>query len=81
MRAPYICQAQSINLFFDAEVDESGSAHTSLRYMFEAHVNAWLMGLKSLYYVRSRSVLKNDSVGRAAIRKAIETGGDCQACQ
>lgn len=44
-RAYYICQAQSVNLFF-----ESG---TNAAALSEAHYRAWEWGVKSLYYLRS----------------------------
>jgi len=45
-RQEYICQAQSLNLFFDADEDEE--------YIAEVHREAILNpGIKSLYYMRT----------------------------
>lgn len=46
-RQPFIDQAQSVNLFFHT--------YASDQYIFEVHVMAWKLGLKSLYYYRTRS--------------------------
>lgn len=51
-RQKFICQGQSLNLFFSADVDP--------QYFHEVHVRAWEGGLNTLYYVRSSSVLKAD---------------------
>lgn len=53
-RQPFICQAQSLNLFLPADVDT--------KTMHQVHMRAWKLGLKSLYYLRSSSV-KATSVG------------------
>lgn len=80
-RQPYICQAQSLNLFFDvAPTAEDPAPGVSMRYLFDAHVLAWKAGVKSLYYLRTRTVLKADSTARAAIRRRIETE-ECAVCQ
>jgi ribonucleoside-diphosphate reductase alpha chain len=48
-RQPFICQGQSLNLFVDPEA--------SAEYLFKLHLSAWKMGLKSLYYLKSSSLL------------------------
>lgn len=53
-RQPFICQAQSLNLFLPANV--------STKTLHQTHFRAWELGLKSLYYLRSSSV-KATSVG------------------
>jgi len=56
-RQPYICQGQSLNLFFDANEDEQW-IHEVHKYAFEQKL------LKSLYYVRTMagiSASKSDS--------------------
>ena len=46
IRQKYICQAQSLNLFFAADEDET--------YISEVHKEAFLdPNIKSLYYLRS----------------------------
>lgn len=48
-RQPFICQGQSLNLFVDPEADAA--------YLMRLHLSAWKMGLKSLYYLKSSSLL------------------------
>lgn len=63
-RQPYICQAQSINLFFRPDV--------RIEYLHYIHLMAWIMGLKSLYYCRSDTVKKADKVGKKVERERID---------
>ena len=63
-RQEYICQAQSINLFFTPDVD--------VEYLHYAHLLAWQTGLKSLYYCRSDSIRKADKLGKSVERQRIE---------
>jgi ribonucleoside-diphosphate reductase alpha chain len=53
-RAQYICQAQSVNLFFPGDV--------SKQELHETHFRAWQKGSKSLYYCRSTSIQRADKV-------------------
>ena len=53
-RSEYVCQAQSINLFFPGDV--------SKKELHETHFRAWQKGLKSLYYCRSTSIQRADKV-------------------
>lgn len=55
-RQRFIDQAQSINLFFPADVDP--------RWFNKIHMEAWRSGIKSLYYCRTGSVLKGDIASR-----------------
>jgi ribonucleoside-diphosphate reductase alpha chain len=55
-RGIYIDQAQSLNLFFPANVDP--------RWLYKIHLEAWKKGLKTLYYLRSSSILKGDVASR-----------------
>lgn len=79
-RTPFVCQAQSLNLFFDVAPRADGTSGVSMKYLFDVHVGAWAAGVKSLYYLRSRSILKADSTERQAIRRRIETE-ECAVCQ
>lgn len=63
-RQPYICQAQSLNLFFDPT--------TNVELLHLVHLTAWQSGLKSLYYCRSDNMRKADKVGKRVIRERIE---------
>lgn len=56
-RAPYICQAQSLNVFLPADVHK--------RDLHMLHFTAWKKGVKSLYYCRSKSVQRAESAHAA----------------
>jgi ribonucleoside-diphosphate reductase alpha chain len=47
-RTPFICQAQSLNVFLPANVHK--------RTLHQLHLMAWKRGVKSLYYCRSKSI-------------------------
>ncbi len=54
-RAPFIDQAQSLNLFIPADVDKWDLAML--------HFQAWEKGIKSLYYLRSKSIQRAGFAG------------------
>ena len=54
-RTPYIDQAQSLNLFIPADVDKWD--------LLMLHYRAWELGIKSLYYLRSKSVQRAGFAG------------------
>ncbi len=54
-RTPYIDQAQSLNLYIPADVDKWDLAML--------HFQAWEKGIKSLYYLRSKSVQRAGFAG------------------
>lgn len=66
-RQEFIDQAQSLNLFFGADVDP--------KYFHKIHWTAWERGLKTLYYCRTTTVIKGDVASRQAEDK------DCKACE
>lgn len=74
-RQPYICQGQSVNLFFPAGSDKND--------VMAAHIKAWRSKLKGLYYLRTTSGVdvnisqKVERVPLADYAKAEE----CLACQ
>lgn len=68
-RQKWIDQSQSINLFFPANVDPN--------YVHEVHMAAYELGLNTLYYLRTSSVLKGDSGSREYKREIT----DCKACE
>lgn len=78
-RQPYICQAQSVNLFFTSKADKKA--------VHAVHRAAHRLGLKSLYYLRTESSKKAEDVGKTVVRDALidavpaveETG--CAACE
>ena len=82
-RSEYICQAQSLNLFFPGDV--------SKKYLHDVHFRAWERGVKSLYYCRSTSVQRADKVSTKVKRNTGNDGAEaandankydeCLACQ
>ncbi|MEN3748129.1 ribonucleoside-diphosphate reductase subunit alpha [Sphingomonas sp. HF-S3] len=54
-RAPFIDQAQSLNLFIPADVEKWD--------LLMLHFRAWELGIKSLYYLRSKSVQRAGFAG------------------
>ena len=56
-RTPEICQAQSVNLFIPGDVDKWD--------LHMLHWRAWEQGMKSLYYLRSKSVQRASFAGSA----------------
>ena len=61
-RTPYVCQSQSVNLFLPANLHK--------RDLHQIHMMAWKRGVKSLYYCRSLSIQRADSVSEKAVRPA-----------
>lgn len=55
-RQQFVCQSQSLNLFFPVEVKPS--------YFNKVHIEAWKMGIKTLYYCRSKSGIQADVANR-----------------
>ncbi len=71
-RQPYICQAQSLNVFFTTPV--------SGKYMDEVHRLAWKLGVKSLYYLRSSAPIHADSIDMKSQKRDVTTE-ECAVCQ
>ena len=55
-RTPYIDQSQSLNLFIPADVEKWD--------LLMLHFRAWELGIKSLYYLRSKSVQRAGFAGQ-----------------
>jgi|LakMenEpi03Aug12_release.lakeMendotaPanAssembly.Ray.scaffolds.fasta_scaffold00064_41 ribonucleoside-diphosphate reductase alpha chain len=72
-RQKYICQSQSLNLFLKSPI--------SGKQLNDVHVLAHELGVKSLYYLRSESVIEADSVDNAAVRRQVSVGEECSVCQ
>ena len=79
-RTPQICQSQSVNVFLAGDVDKWD--------LHMLHWQAWERGVKSLYYLRSKSVQRAahagadmaiDSAARAS--EARTDYEECLACQ
>ena len=63
IRQKYIDQTQSLNLSFDP--------NDSPKWINQVHMEAWKLGVKTLYYLRTDSVIKGDLGSRMA---------DCVSC-
>ena len=63
IRQRYIDQTQSLNLSFDPG--------DSPKWINQVHIEAWKLGVKTLYYLRTDSVIKGDLGSRMA---------DCVSC-
>ncbi len=81
-RTPYIDQAASLNLFIPADVEKWD--------LLMLHYRAWELGIKSLYYLRSKSVqragfaggVEADNTAEAPVYQLESTDYDeCLACQ
>ena len=82
-RTPFICQAQSLNVFLPADVHKKD--------LHEIHYLAWKKGVKSLYYCRSKSIQRAESKTSADKALAMEAAAlaeaednkyeECLACQ
>ncbi len=81
-RAPFIDQAQSLNLFIPADVEKWD--------LLMLHFRAWELGIKSLYYLRSKSVQRAGFAGGVEADNTPELAkyelpstdyDECLACQ
>lgn len=73
-RQPYICQGQSVNLFFPHE--------SSRKYVNSVHIMAWKRKLKGLYYLRSSSGKTADKVSNPVSETiGFKEGHECMSCQ
>lgn len=71
-RQAYICQAQSINLFFPTPI--------SGKYLNDVHMLAWKQGMKSLYYVRSAAPIEAEKIDGKTQKRDV-TNEECAVCQ
>ena len=72
-RQEFICQSQSVNLFFPPDVNK-GDLHN-------VHMLAWAKNLKTLYYLRSEAISRADNVSNQAKREIIFEQADCLSCE
>ena len=63
-RQPFICQGQSVNIFFPAGADKS--------YVNKVHLKAWKDGLKGLYYLRTEAKSRAENVSEKVERVALQ---------
>jgi ribonucleoside-diphosphate reductase alpha chain len=71
-RQPYICQGQSVNLFFPSGTDKA--------YVNEVHLRAFNKKLKGLYYLRTSASAKADTVSFKPTRVALKDYADDDEC-
>lgn len=71
-RQEFICQSQSLNLFFPADV--------SKQELHALHMMAWKRKVKTLYYLRSEAIKRADKVSDEALRQMIFDSIDDNAC-
>ena len=79
-RQKYLCQGQSLNIFFPA-----GASKADLH---KVHYNAWKEGCKGLYYLRTETSNKAENVSTKVVREALKdyetqamSQEECVACQ
>jgi len=78
-RQKYICQGQSLNLFFPAGANKGE--------LSKIHYMAWKLGCKGLYYLRTESSNRAENVSKKVERDRlmdgveVETQEECIACQ
>jgi ribonucleoside-diphosphate reductase alpha chain len=81
-RTPYICQATSLNLYLPADIEKWD--------LLMMHFRAWELGIKSLYYCRSKSIQRAGFVGgveadntieRPVVVAEVKDYDECLACQ
>ena len=72
-RQKYICQSQSLNLFFPPDVN--------VRRINNVHKRAWYKKLKTLYYCRSEAIKRAENISIKIERKVREDHDDCVMCQ
>ena len=65
IRQQYVDQSVSLNLAFPAEAEP--------KFINKVHLDAWKKGVKTLYYMRTESVLRGDIAAAA-------TSEDCLSC-
>jgi ribonucleoside-diphosphate reductase alpha chain len=75
-RQPFICQGQSVNLFFPSGSDKS--------YVNSVHLKAWRGKLKGLYYLRTNTGSTAEQVGKKIERIKLDNfkeDEECMSCQ
>lgn len=63
-RQKYICQGQSVNIFFPSGAEKS--------YVNQVHLKAWREGLKGLYYLRTEAKSRAENVSEKVERVALQ---------
>ena len=73
IRQKYIDQTQSLNLAF--------SPTDSPKWINQVHMEAWKLGVKTLYYLRSEAISRADNVSNKIKREIIFEQQDCLSCE
>ena len=71
-RQPFICQGQSVNLFFPSGSDKS--------YVNAVHLRAYKKELKGLYYLRTNAGVTGDKLSEKVERVALKDADECLSC-
>ena len=71
-RQQYICQSQSLNVFFPANV--------SKQELHAVHMMAWKKKVKTLYYLRSEAYRRAENVSDQMLRQMVVESTDENAC-
>ena len=82
-RQEYLCQGQSLNLFFPAGADK--------KELHRSHFAAWKLGTKGLYYLRTETSQRAENVSQKVVRDQLkdfetqtieaQSQDECVACQ
>jgi len=82
-RQKYICQGQSLNVFFPAGAKKS--------YLHKVHFNAWKYGCKGLYYLRTEASRKTENLSEKVdyerlseysdLLSQVQNQNECVACE
>jgi|TARA_A100001011_G_scaffold289785_1_gene301099 ribonucleoside-diphosphate reductase alpha chain len=78
-RQKYLCQGQSLNLFFPAGA--------SRKYLHDVHMNAWKQECKGLYYLRTETSNRAENVSEKVKLNKLkdytesQSQEDCVSCQ
>lgn len=67
-RTPFVCQAQSVNVFLPANVHKAD--------LHRVHWDAWKKGCKSLYYCRSKSIQRAESDASWKRQQVVDEQGE-----
>ena len=71
-RGFYICQSQSLNLFFD---------HPDFETLSKAHLYGWKCGLKTgSYYIRSKPAITSQQFTVSVQNNAVQNNEPCELC-
>ena len=76
-RQKFLCQGQSLNIFFPAGADKG--------YLHKVHFDAWRYGCKGLYYLRTETSNRAENVAQKIQRDALkdfnqQDDDECTAC-